>query len=219
MEVGVLVKLMLPLLILSVRLFTCSVKHFGQQLCMKPIKLLTRIVIHMLYRLFLSGRHCKTGLILSALSNLNAGGLNVFRNCEYSCWVAQYAESNRWRHHLPSPLCFLKCFSATLFLPGTTGRSSTPSAIVSGWSKAAPEGWGEAAELVSDTAIKPASALSPVSYMKMGFYRLLRYLSLLQSLCEAIFRHTFRLSSELKRGMPKHSSRGTHSSSDERTGR
>lgn len=41
------------------------------------------------------------------------------------------------------------------------------------------------------------------------------YLSLLHSLCEAIFRHTLRLSSELKRGMPKQSSRGTHSSSDE----
>lgn len=48
--------------------------------------------------------------------------------------------------------------------------------------------------------------------MGFGFF----YLSLLHSLCEAIFRHTLRLSSELKRGMPKHSSRGTHSSSDER---
>lgn len=48
------------------------------------------------------------------------------------------------------------------------------------------------------------------------------YLSLLQSLCEAIFRHTLRLSSELKRGIPKHSSRGTHSSSEdgaEKTGK
>lgn len=39
------------------------------------------------------------------------------------------------------------------------------------------------------------------------------YLSLLQSLCAAIFWQMRRLSSELKSGIPKHSSSGTHSSS------
>lgn len=39
------------------------------------------------------------------------------------------------------------------------------------------------------------------------------YLSLLQSLCDTILWQTLRFSSELKSGIPKHSSRGTHSSS------
>lgn len=67
--------------------------------------------------------------------------------------------------------------------------------------------------------------MTAFSTFKKGFNHVLKtpgatsppflYLSLLQSLCEAIFRHTLRLSSELKRGIPKHSSRGTHSSSEE----
>lgn len=71
--------------------------------------------------------------------------------------------------------------------------------------------------------------ITAFSNFKKGFNHILKtpgatsppflYLSLLQSLCEAIFRHTLRLSSELKRGIPKHSSRGTHSSSEDGAGK
>lgn len=75
----------------------------------------------------------------------------------------------------------------------------------------------ETTESQSDTETTNIAALLN-NLLENQRYRLLAglfYLSLLHSLCEAIFRHTLRLSSELKRGMPKQSSRGTHSSSDE----
>lgn len=83
-------------------------------------------------------------------------------------------------------------------------------------SGAAPAGWGKQ---------KAVTMITAFSTFKKGLNRVLKtpgatpppclYLSPLQSLCEAIFRHTLRLSSELKRGIPKHSSRGTHSSSED----
>lgn len=89
-----------------------------------------------------------------------------------------------------------------------TERSSTPLVTICGLSVGALEDWRL-------KKFKFSAAATYVFIRCSVFF----YLSLLHSLCEAIFRHTLRLSSELKRGMPKHSSRGTHSSSDDRAER
>lgn len=106
-----------------------------------------------------------------------------------------------------------------------TEQSSTPSATAFGLSEGALEGWKNN-KVWSLALLQHFSLhLSQCFKQKEKFVRMLGvaflffHLSLLQSLCEAIFRHTLRLSSELKRGMPKQSSSGTHSSSDERAER
>lgn len=115
--------------------------------------------------------------------------------------------------------------TAACFLPGMTEQSSTPSATAFGLSEGALEGWKNN-KVWSLALLQHFSLhLSQCFKQKEKFVRMLGvaflffHLSLLQSLCEAIFRHTLRLSSELNRGMPKQSSSGTHSSSDERAER
>lgn len=111
-------------------------------------------------------------------------------------------------------------FSEQVVLPGMTERSLTLSATAFGLSEVALEGWnnntGSQASLLHTSLYTLYSVWGCCTFF---FFFFPFYLSLLHSLCEAIFRHTLRFSSELKRGMPKHSSRGTHSSSDERSER
>lgn len=102
-----------------------------------------------------------------------------------------------------------------------TERSLTPSAIAFGLSEVALEGCKKKKKntMLEHGFNTQLYTFPSVFIQKVNFLRMLAvlylffYLSLQHSLCEAIFRHTLRLSSELKRGMPKHSSRGTHSSS------